>query len=201
MYGKTSITLLLAVFLVGCASTGFPPQTGEMTQMVPSEKRIEISLAPETYEVTEVEFHVDEESIPVNILSAAQNLMPGGEIEDCEIEFHGGKIFYEVTAKLEDREEEVMFTSDGRPYRWEIGVALDTVPLNTQNAALKAIEGAEVVKAEKILDGSRNLLEYHFKLEYLGNKYKAVVGIDDKVQVVFRETIGEIEVPVIFRKQ
>lgn len=186
----------LLFVLAGCTSTGgFPPQTAEETEKIPAKKRIEISLTPGTFQIEEVEFHVDPSSVPEQIRALARELI-GGTIADCEVEYHGSELYYEVTCLVDGEEKEVMFTSDFEPHRWEVGTAESEVPKAVMEAARLAVPGADVTKCEAILDGDRNLLEYHFKLKKEGIKYKAVVSLAGKVERLYRETIGEIEVPL-----
>jgi uncharacterized membrane protein YkoI len=157
---------------------------------------MEISLEPGTFAVKEVEFHVKAESIPVQILRRAKEEMPGGVIDDCEIEYHGDNLYYEVTCVVKGREQEVMMTQDGKLHRWEVEVSPKEVPPVVLKAAKSKIKDAELKKAEQILDGKWNVLEYHFKMEKGGIKYKVIVSLGaDRVEV-FRETVAEIEVPV-----
>jgi len=192
----TAIGLMCVV--AGCiAPSGFPPQTAVETEKIPAKKRIEISLTPGDFRITEVEFHVDESAVPEEVRQMALELI-GGRIEDCEIEYHGSEIFYEVTCIKDGREEEVMFTSDFKPHRWEVGVPKSSVPGKVMNAAELAVPGADVAKCEEIRDGDKNLLEYHFKLSKADKKYKAVVSLAGELLFLYRETVGEIEVPLEF---
>ena len=69
---------VFCLFLAGCtAPGGFPPQTMEETQKIPADKRIEISLAPGTFAVEEVEFHVDAGSLPAGVVEMAKAIVPG----------------------------------------------------------------------------------------------------------------------------
>ena len=61
---------------------------------------------------------------------------------------------------------------------------------------LTAMPKARLKKCEQILDKDKNLVEYHFKMEEAWVKYKAVVSLDGELQALYRETIGEIEVPL-----
>ena len=55
--------------------------------------------------MTEVEFHVDAAALPETIIAAAKKLIPGGYVGDCEIEYHGGKLYYEVTCTVKGIEK------------------------------------------------------------------------------------------------
>jgi len=192
----------VALALAGCDNTcdstggGFPPQTAKETQKIPGDKRIEISLAPGTFAIEEVEFHVPSSALPQKILDKAKELFPEGTIGDCEVEYHGGKVYYEVTAAVGGSEQEVMFTEQGEPYRWELEVAESDVPGNVLEAARTAVEGAKIDKSESILGPQKDLLEYHLKLSKDNVKYKVVVSTAGELQRIYRETIGEIEVPI-----
>ena len=71
------------------------------------------------------------------------------------------------------------------------------VPVIVMERAQSVLIGGDLKKAEKILDADRNPLEYHFKLEKNGKKYKLVVSLmEDAPVVLYRETLAEIEVPV-----
>ncbi|MBU0753917.1 MAG: hypothetical protein KJ645_02175, partial [Planctomycetes bacterium] len=174
MHGRISLALIALIFLAGCASIGFPPQTAQETGKIPADKLIEISLAPGSFDVSEVEFHVLKESIPVLISKRAKEEMPEGEIVDAEIEYQDGVVFYEVTCKVRGQEQEVLFTADGKVHRWEIGVDVATVPPAIIKQAKAACSGAKLVKAEQILNGAQDLLEYHFKMTKDGIKYKVI---------------------------
>jgi uncharacterized membrane protein YkoI len=189
--------VLFALFIAGCAAPGFPPQTAKETVKVPADRGIEVGLAPNTFEVAEVEFHVAKESIPVLITKRAKEEMPDGEIMDAEIEYHGGVLYYEVTAKVRGQEQEVMFTAGGKVHRWELAVSPDAVPPKIMERAMKALPDAKLKKCEQILDGSQDLIEYHFKMVKDNMKYKIVRPIDPMQRtVVYRETLAEIEVPI-----
>jgi hypothetical protein len=190
------ILSVVILFICGCASTGFPPQTAKETAKIPADKGIEISLAPGSFDVGEVEFHVNAESIPVSILKRAKEEMPEGVIDDCEIEYHGGDKYYEVTMVVKGKEQEAMFTEAGKVHRWEVEIAPMEVPPMVVKTAESVLKGAEMKKAEQILDKGWNVQEYHFKMEKEGVKYKVIVSLGaDRVQV-FRETVAEIEVPI-----
>jgi hypothetical protein len=195
---KQLICVFALLFLAtACMSTGFPPQTAEEVQKMPADKRIEISLLPGNFKVAEVEFHVPPEFIPAHILKVAKDAVPDGEVEDCEIEYHGGDKYYEVTFKVADSEWEVMLTEEGKIHRWENSVDPSTVPVSIMKKATLAVKSAKLTKAEQILDGAKNLMEYHFKMEKDGIKYKIVVPLDAETVRVYRETVSEIEVPLL----
>ena len=192
------VLLVLCVFVAGCASTGFPPNTSAMTKKVPADKRIEVGLTPDDYEVKEVEFHVNKTEIPGKIIKVAAELMPGGEITDCEIEYHGSEgPYYEIACMVNGKEQEVMFTAMGEPYQWEMEVDADSVPENVMQIAKPAVPGSKLNKAEQILDGKQKVIAYHFKVEKDGINYKIVCPIvEGEKMVVYRETVAEIEVPL-----
>jgi hypothetical protein len=194
IFGLACFSLLL----FGCASPGgFPPGTAEETKKIPADKRIELSLAPGTFAITEVEFHVESSALPKRILDRAKELVPGGYVGDCEIEYHDDKVFYEVTFTVKGEEQEIMFTAEGEPYRWEVEVRRADLPKEVLDAALAAVPDARLKKAEKILDGGKALLEYHIKLEKKWVKYKAAVSKEGELLGLWRETVGEIEVPLL----
>jgi hypothetical protein len=194
---KQLICLFTLLFLAtACASTGFPPQTAEEVRKVPADKRIEISLTPGSFKVAEVEFHVNAESIPAHILKIAKDAVPDGEVQDCEIEYHGGDKYYEVTFLVGGEEWEVMLTDQGQLHRWENSVKPEAVPELVLKKATMTVKGAQLGKAEQILDGAKNLLEYHFKMMKDDIKYKIVVPLDAQSVQVYRETKAEIEVPL-----
>jgi len=196
MNGKFFVLMVLCLFVVGCSSTGFPPNTAAVTKKVPADKRIEVGLLPDSYKVAEVEFHVNKSDIPGKIIKRAAEVMPGGEITECEIEYHGSDLYYEVTCQVKGIEQEVMFDAMGEVYRWEVEVSTDDVPENVMKKAKPAIPGAKLIKAEQILDGKEKVIAYHFKLEKDGIKYKIDCPIvEGERMVVYRETTAEIEVP------
>jgi hypothetical protein len=185
------------LFVAGCASPGFPPETEVETEKVPADKRIEVGLGPGSFQVREVEFHVDKESLPVEITRRAVEEMPGGEITECEIEYHGTTKYYEVTCLVQGKEQEAMFTESGQVYQWELEVDSSSVPAVIMEQAMAACTGGELTKTEQILDGDQNPLEYHFKMTKDGVKYKVVCPMTpDQPVTVYREVRAEIEVPM-----
>lgn len=194
---KYLVLAALCLFMVGCSSTGFPPNSSALVKKVPADNRIEVGLLPGSYEVAEVEFHVSKTDIPGKIIKRAAEVIPGGEITECEIEYHGDMLYYEVTCMINGKEQEVMFNPMGDVHRWEIEVNPDDVPENVMQKAKPAVPGAKLIKAEQILDGKQNVIAYHFKLEKGGIKYKvACPVVDGEPMVVYRETMAEIEVPL-----
>mgnify|MGYP003573953285 CR=1 FL=1 len=92
---------------------------------------------------------------------------------------------------------ELMLTEEGELHRWENTVELKSVPELIMKKATMAVKDAKIKKAEQILDSGKNLLEYPFKAERDGIKFKIVVPLEEDGVQVYRETIGEIEVPML----
>ncbi|MFH1999161.1 MAG: hypothetical protein ABIK28_05750, partial [Planctomycetota bacterium] len=154
MYSKTIFILILLFMVTGCASTGgFPTETAKWTAKVPADQEIEITLAPAAFGVSEVEFNVVKEDIPVLISKRAMEEMPGGEIKETQVEYHGTNQYYVVTCMLLGKAQEVMFTPDGTVYRWELEISEADVPAKMLERANSALPKAKLVKSEKILDG------------------------------------------------
>jgi hypothetical protein len=93
-------------------------------------------------------------------------------------------------------EVEAMFLPDGTLHAEEIQVARDKVPSAIVDAVGRAWPGCIFRTFEEIRDGTRNLVEYHVKIDSGGKKYKVMVGTDGHIQSTVREVPAEIEVPV-----
>ena len=78
---------------------GFPPQTAQETEKIQMEDRIEITLEPESFDVKEVEFQVQAADIPINVLKRAREMGLEGEIETCEIEYHGENMLLSISTE------------------------------------------------------------------------------------------------------
>ena len=188
-------TLPLCLLLFGCASHHFPVSVSKDVEIVPADRGIEVAV-DSMGRVLEVEFHCRPDVVPQAAMRAVESVVPGGEILDCEKEYHGGVIYYEVSKRVDGREVEVMVTPEGRIHRREIQVMASQVPDVVLESAGKTIAGATRTQVEEIRGGANELLEYHVKVEHSGVKYKIVLTIGGKVTTVLRETMAEIEIPV-----
>ncbi len=144
----------------------------------------------------EVEFHVPKETIPARALQAVNAKIPAGTIVDCEKEYHGGVVYYEVTKELDGRKYEIMVTPTGRLYRLELEIADSDAPARVLAAADRAVPWGRRTLVEKILDGNERLIEFHVKKVAEELRYKILIAPDGTVKQVFREIPAEIEIPI-----
>lgn len=186
--------LLAGAFCIACASNRFPAESKEDVNLVPANGLIEFGI-DKSGGVMEVEFHTKAERLPPDILVAAEREIPGGTILDCEKEWCGRKVRWEVTKKVGGKEMEVLFDEKCNVVSWEIEVDAREVPANVLATADGAAPGTRK-KVEEIRDGKKKLLAYHMKKEDRGIRYKIAVSPDGKLKGVWRETNAEIEVPV-----
>jgi hypothetical protein len=185
----------IAALATGCAGTSSFHSASDDVHLVPASGMIEFAVDKDG-DVTEVEYHVSKDAIPEKVLQSAEEMFPGALLADAEKEWVGSTLYYEVTKKKGGEAYEVMMTPKGKPYRMEMTVKPSDVPAGVLGAADEAIPGGRRSSVEKILDGDKNLLEYHIKKEVKGIKYKILVGPDGEVLCVYREVPAEIEVPV-----
>lgn len=195
-----TVLLLIGLFLVaGCASMdGFPPATAKWTDKVPADEKIEVTLSPSGFGVTEVEFYLTKDDIDVKYHKLAGEVMIG-EIIETQVEYHGPNKYYVITTSGNGKAQEVMFNPDGSIHRWELEIAAKDVPERPMKLAKGMLPGAKLTKCEEIRDGTNDLLEYHFKFAEKGIKYKVVVPVKQDAEypvVVYRETMAELEIPV-----
>jgi hypothetical protein len=168
-------------------------------RMLPPDGSIEMTINDDG-SVTEVEFHVPPSKLPRNVLETVEAKLPGGEIEDCEKEYEGGQLYYEVSKIIAGRETEIMVTPAGRVHLYETAIDVSGAPPAILAAADRAFPGGIVGSVEKILDRHDRLIEYHVKKTINGTKYKVMVAPDGTVRRAFREIPAEIEVPVAIVK-
>ena len=169
---KWIVGLSLAA-LVGCGAPGggFPPQTMIETRKIPADKRIELSLEPGTFAISEVEFHVGAESLPDAILNKARKLMPGARVDDCEIEYHGGKVFYEVTCVDGGVEKEGHVSPSGvNLIAGSSRCRRARCPRASSKPRSEAWRARSSTRPSGSWTGGKNLLEYHFKLSRDGRE-------------------------------
>ncbi|MCC6672645.1 MAG: hypothetical protein IT458_16390 [Planctomycetes bacterium] len=190
---RTSILGL--ALLTGCATHHFPAATTNDVHLVQPDGRVEFAV-DESGRVLEVEFHCRAEDVPEAVRAAFGKMFPGARAGDCEKEYNGGKLFYEMSLNQDGRDHEVMFTPEGKVHSHEVEVDPARLPAAVVQAAAKAVPNGRQTKTEEIRDGDGKLLEYHVKLERDGRKYKVAVATDGKVLKTVRETPAEIEVPV-----
>jgi len=180
-------------FAVGCATGRFPADTAADARLVAPDGLVEFAV-DDRGRVREVEFHVPLAVLPAEIRAAAEREMPGGQVLDCEKEYDGRKVYWEVTKRIGGKEQEVLFDASGRPVAFEIEVDAAAVPAAVLRAADAAVGGSRT-KVEEIRDGDRRLVEYHVKKTDRGVRYKLVVTPEGKVAKIWREMKAEIEVP------
>lgn len=185
-----SVALVLAV---GCATGRFPADTAANARLAAPDGLIEFAV-DDRGGVLEVEFHVPLAALPAEVRAAAEREMPGGQVLDCEKEYHGRKVYWEVTKRIGGREQEVLFDGSGKPVGWEIEVDAASAPAAVLQAADEAVGGSRT-KVEEIRDGEKRLVEYHVKKTDRGVRYKLVVTPEGKVLRIWREMKAEIEVP------
>jgi hypothetical protein len=163
--------------------------------LVPPDGRVEFAIDA-SGRVREVEFHCRAEDVPPAVRAAADRILPGGTVEDCEKEHVGGVVYWEVSKRIDGRKQEVMLTADGRVHSKEIEIDPATAPQAVVQAAAQAVLNGRFVSIEEIRDAKERLQEYHVKMEREGRKYKLVLDPQGKVLETVRETLAEIEVPV-----
>jgi hypothetical protein len=185
----------LAMLTIGCAGTASFHTASDDVAGVPARGMVEFAVDDDG-NVTEVEYHIAKDTLPAAVLQTADELFPGSIVTDAEKEWHGTTLYYEVTKKKGAEEWEVMMTPEGMPHRYEIEVNPNDVPAVVLAAADNAVAGGRRTKVEKILDGDKNLIQYHIKKDVKGIKYKILISPDGGLSGLYREVPAEIEVPV-----
>lgn len=180
--------------VTGCAAP-FSRQMMADARMLPPDGSIEMAFN-NSGQVLEVEFHLSPNELPRKVLEAVEAKLPGGEIEDCEKEYEGGQLYYEVSKVIAGRETEMMVTPAGRVHLYEIAIDASEAPPAILAAADRSFPGGIRRSVEKILDRHDRLIEYHVKKTVNDTKYKIMVAPDGTVRRAFREIPAEIEVPV-----
>lgn len=145
---------------------------------------------------TEVEYHIAPEQVPVAVRKAMDQLHPGSAFDDAEKESHRGKVYYELSRKVNGMAVEAMFLPDGSLYSEEIQIPMSRVPEVVRSHALSSLSGAQATKWEEIRNAKREVTAYHVKLSRGGDKYKAMLSPEGKLEGIVREVPAEIEVPV-----
>jgi hypothetical protein len=145
---------------------------------------------------TEVEYHVSPDAVPAVVRRAMDQLHPGGPYDDAEKESHKGKVYWELSRKVNGMAVEAMFTEDGTLFEEEIQVPMNKVPEVVRDRAMASLGGATATKWEEIRNAKREVVAYHVKMSRGGDKYKVMLGKDGKVEGIVREVPAEIEVPV-----
>jgi len=145
---------------------------------------------------TEVEYHISPDRVPAAVRKAMDRLHPGSAFDDAEKESHRGKLYYELSRKVNGMEVEAMFTPDGVLYSEEIQIPASKVPEVVRSHAMSALSGGQATKWEEIRDGKREVTAYHVKMSRGRSKFKLMFAPDGKLEGIVREVPSEIEVPV-----
>ena len=188
--------LLGAIVLTGCQSTTLCQRSllidvGEAR----SARKIEIQVDARGG-IVEVEYHADPASIPEIVRQAMDRLHPGGPFTDAERELNDGVLYYELSREVDGLEVEAMFTAGGELFSEEVEVRAGDVPQAIRDAITAHLPGGTVAKYEEIRNGSRELVEYHVKLDEDGRRHKLILSLEAQVMGDFLELVAEIEVPV-----
>jgi len=190
-----TLPLSLLAFVPACSSGRLSPSIIDNAALLPADGEIELQVDANG-DVREIEYHVDASALPAAVIKAADEKLPGGRIEDCEKEYVGDRLYYEVTKVVGGLASEAMFTPDGKVYLMEIAIDRSQAPPTILRAADQAAPGGEITSVEKILNADDELLEYHVKKKVDGRRYKILIAPDGRLLQTFREVPAEIEVPV-----
>lgn len=195
MHASALALVAPSLLLAGCAVSPFGPEPARDVMLVPADGHIEVAIDTDG-RIVEVEYHCRPDDVPQAVMRAVEAVLPGGQVVDCEKEYHGSALFYEVKKVVDGRGVEIMVTADGRIHSRELEVAPAGVPDAVLENAAKAVPGASRTKLEEVRDAANNLVEYHVKSTQAGLNYKCVLTPAGKVVRLLRETPAEIEVPL-----
>lgn len=195
MHHRLVAVAALAGLFAGCAAPPFGPESGRDVMLVPADGLVELALDGDG-RIVAVEYHCRPDDVPQAVMRVVEAVLPGGEIVDCEKEYRGGELFFEVKKIVDGRGVEIMVAPDGRIDGREVEVPASSVPDAVIEGAARAVPGGERSLVEELRDGANNLVEYHVKSKRAGIAYKCVLTPAGKVVRLLRETPAEVEVPV-----
>jgi Putative beta-lactamase-inhibitor-like, PepSY-like len=190
MRNATLATGLVAIALAAACQTS--PRID-----VPEARRahkVEIQLDGDG-SMLEVEYHVSPDQVPAAVREAMDSLPPGGAFTDAEREVHDGELLFELSRTVDGLEVEAMFFASGRLHSEELEVRADAVPAEVRSAVDQRFPDGIVDKYEEIRDGSRQLREYHVKVDVDGRRHKLILSTSGKVTGDYLELQAELEVP------
>jgi hypothetical protein len=144
--------------------------------------------------ILEVEVTIDVADVPAAVRSAAEALMPEGEVTGAELEYVGGQKAYEVKMLLDGLGYELVFDPGGTLVEREDELHRDDAPEGIVDRALSAIPGGTFRSVEKITRGEE--VAYHVKVAAGGATYKIVLSPEGEVVRKVREAQAEIEIPL-----
>ena len=144
----------------------------------------------------EIEYHIAPSDVPAPVWAAMNELHPGGPFTGAGREYHGDRVYYEVTRMVGGLEVEAMFEPDGTLHSEKVEIPGSKAPEAVHAAIAAAFPTARVTKFEEIHDGARSLVEYHVKLAVGDMAYKVMLSPTGAHLATFREIVAEIEVPV-----
>jgi uncharacterized membrane protein YkoI len=101
--------------------------------------------------------------LPAPARATIERLTAGGEIKKLEKEETGGKVIYDVEAKVKGKDVEYDVTADGKVLTSEESVAYDSLPVEVQSAAKKYFGSAEGLKASKEVENGKTFYEVQGK--------------------------------------
>lgn len=180
---------ILTALLASC-STG----TGLRVDELRGAEGVELAV-DEQGRAVEIEYQLAAEDLPAAVLSAMEELHPGGRVTGGEKEFLDSGTYWEVAKEIDGRSVEAMFTASGELHSEEVEIAPDAVPEAVQ-AAFQSNGYGPARSWEELRDGARTVLEYHVKTTRGDDALKVRFAPDGGVLQVLREMQAEIEVPL-----
>ena len=121
--------------------------------------------------------------VPEPARAVIEKLTAGGEIKKIEEEESGGKVIYDVEARVKDKDVEYDVAADGKILTSEESVPYSTVPAVVRAAVEKYFGSAEGLKASKEIENGKTFYEVE------GKKGGAAMALklDDKGKIVEEE--------------
>jgi len=97
--------------------------------------------------------------IPSPARTTIERLTAGGEIKKIEKEEAGGKVIYDVEARVGDKDVEYDVASDGKVLTREESIAYDLLPVAVKTAVQKYFGSAEGLKASREIEEGKTFYE------------------------------------------
>lgn len=121
--------------------------------------------------------------LPAPARAAIERLTAGGEIKKLEKEETGGKVIYDVEAKMKDKDVEYDVAADGKVLSSEESIPYDSLPSVVQDAAKKYFGSAEGLKAHKEVEEGK----IFYEVEGKKGSSKITLKLSDKGKILEEE--------------
>jgi uncharacterized membrane protein YkoI len=98
-------------------------------------------------------------AIPTPARATIERLTTGGEIKKLEKEEVGGKVIYDVEARVRGKDVEYDIASDGKVLTRQESIAYDSLPVAVKTTVQKYFGSAEGLKASREIEEGKTFYE------------------------------------------